>query len=817
MAWRLLSSAAMDNFVHDLRYALRALRHRPGFTLTAILTLAVGIGANAAVFTMVDALLLKPMPFGDRSERVVSLHSTHPTQAEDWLDARLSLPDLEDIRRATRSMEDVAGYAGRSFTLSDGEAERVRGGSVSPNLFTLLGVTPALGRHFTPDEAQPAGFEPAVILSHRLWQRRFGGDPSIVGKPMWLNQRAVTVIGVMPPGFRFPERDDLWVALRQDDAPRDRRQVAGIGLLRPGVTLPQLQAELDGLAASHAERHVATNRSWGLRAFAYRDVAVDRPGRIAVFALMAAVALVLLIGCANLSNLLLAAGVARQREIAVRAAVGASRARIVRQMLLEGLLLALAGGVLGAALGRLGLESVVARWPEGLPYWVDLDLDFRVVGFLFLVVVATAAAFSLVPALRASRPDLVEQLKEGARSAGSADGRRLQNGLVVGQVALCLALLVGANLMIRTFLELQAADPGFDEASLASARLHLAGDAYDPLAAKAAFYRRALERLRAVPGVVSATATSSIPADDGGMPIRIVADGHAVEAGRETGAVMITTMPSLFETLGVGLDAGRTFTDGEAADASSPVAIVNRGLARRFWPDGSALGRRIGLVRPQGTTWLSIVGIAPEVQYEEFGEETAQSRLVVYVPYGHTGSRAMAFLVRGTGPAAALLAPVRQALAEVEPQSPVYEAFTMRDRRALTTWEQRFFGRAVGTFAVVALFLACLGVYGVLSCAVTSRTREIGVRMAVGAAPLDVLRLVAGQALALAGWGAALGLLLAAALGRLLGGILYGVSPHDPWTLLGTALTLAAVVLVSGVLPAQRAARIDPVEALRHD
>jgi predicted permease len=810
----------MEGLIQDVRQAVRALRRRPGFTLTAVLTLAIGIGANAAVFTIVDALLLRPLPFGDRSARVVSLHSTHPTQPEDWPDARLSGPDLDDLRRSTRLLEDVAGYLGRNFTVAEtaGLAERVRGGGVTPNLFPLLGVQPALGRFFVAEEAQPIGLEPAVILSYGLWQSRFGGDPAIVGKPILVNQRARTVVGVMPAGFRFPERDDIWLPLAAlPGSPRDQRMLAGIGVLRPGVRLAQLQAELDGLAAALAARHPSTNREWGLRALMYRDLAFDRAGRVAVFSLMGAVALVLLIGCANLSNLLLAAGVARQREIAVRTAIGASRARIVREMLAEGLVLSAAGGLLGAVLGRLGLDALVASWPEELPYWIHFDVDARVVGFLAVIVVLTAIAFGLLPALRASRPDVIEQLKEGARSAGSRADRRLQGGLVVAQVALCLALLVGANLMIRTFLKLQAADPGFDEKPLASLRLYLPGDAYNPLPAKAAFVRRAVDRLRALPGVAAAAATTSIPADDGGLPIRIVADGRPVEAGRENGAIMIATVPSLFDTLGVRLVAGRPFTDGETEQAGAPVAIVNGRLARHFWPDGSALGRRLGLVDAQATTWLTIVGIAPEMQYEEFGEETAQSALQVYVPYGRMGVRTIAFLVRGTAPAASLLRPMRAALAQVEAQAPVYDVSTMRERRALTTWERRFFGEAVGAFALVALLLACLGVYGVLSYTVSRRTREIGVRIAVGAAPIDVMRLVVGQAAALAGIGAAVGLLLSTAVAYLLQGILYGVVPHDPKTLLGTATLLVAVVIGASALPARRATRIDPVDALRQD
>jgi predicted permease len=478
-------------------------------------------------------------------------------------------------------------------------AERVGGGGVTPNLFPMLGVHPARGRHFLPEEAAVPGLEPTVILSDRLWRTRFGGDPAIVGRSILVNQRARTVVGVMPPGFRFPERDDLWLPYRPDGTPRDRRNITVIGLLRPGVTLAQLQSEMDTVAASAAARHPDTNRDWGLRALMYRDLAFDRAGRVAVFSLMGAVVLVLLIGCANLSNLLLAAGVARQREFAVRAAIGASRVRLVREMLAEGVLLSVAGGLLGALLGSLALDAMVAAWPEELAYWIHFDVDARVIAFLAAVIVATAVLFGLLPALRASRPDLIEQLKEGARSSGSRADRRLQGGLVVGQVALCLALLVGANLMIRTFLRLQSADPGFDERPLASLRLYLPGDAYDPLPAKTAFVRRAVEKLRSVPGVVSAAMTTSIPADDGGWPIRIVADGQPVAPGRESSALMIATVPSLFDTLGVRLVAGRPVRgrrDGAGGGA-------RRDRQRKTGPALLAGRERAGAARgPRGRT-----------------------------------------------------------------------------------------------------------------------------------------------------------------------------------------------------------------------
>jgi predicted permease len=802
--------------LQDLRHAARGLVRSPGFTATVVLTLAIAVAANAAVFTVVDALLLAPLPFGAHSERIVSLHSAHPTQAEDWPDSRLSFADLRDVGASSRLLEDVAGYVPRAVTLSgDEQAERIEGGSVTPNLFRLIGAEPLLGRLFLPEEGAQPGFEPVVILSHGLWQRRFGGDPGIVGRTIVVNQRALTVVGVMREGFHFPERDQIWVAYGRDQGLRDRRFVAAVGLLREDATLGQLQEELDTIAAALAERYPASNRGWGLRALRYRDLLVDTGGRTGVLALLAAVAFVLLIGCANLANLMLARGVARQRELSLRAALGASRRRVVRLMLIESLLLAVAGTALGALLGRSLLSAALAAWPEELPYWIRFEVSGRVVAFLGALAALTAIAVGLVPALRAARADLAGALKEEGRSAGSSRDRRLQTTLVAGQVALCLALLVGANLMVRSFLELQRADAGFDESGLVSFRLFLPGDAYDPVAAKAAFFRQVAQRLRSLPGVEAATATSAIPADDGGAPVRVVGDGRPVAPGEEIGAQMIATQPALFDTLGIRLTDGRTFSEREAEDPRADVAIVNRRLAGRLWPGGDALGRRLGLVDGRGTTWLTVVGVAPEVHYEEFGEQTSQSQLHVYVPYARVGSRLMAVLVRGAQRADGLVQPVRRAMADTAPHAPVFDLRTMPARRLETTSSQRFFGKAMGVFAGVALLMACLGVYGVLSYAVSRRTREIGVRMAVGATRRDVLWLVLRDACRLSALGVGMGLVLALGLAHALRSILFGVNPADPLALLGMAAALTLAVVAASVLPARGASRTDPLEALR--
>ncbi len=818
----------LDGLISDLRVAARGLARRPGFAAAALATLGLGIGATSMVFTFVNALILRPLPLGEHGERIVTLHSTHKTQAEDWEDSNLSYADLQDLRTQTRGLEDVAGYVGRTAnTLTfGGESERLRGGSVTPNLFPLLGLRPVLGRSFQEEDAADFGFEPTVILSYRLFERRFGGDARVVGQPLIMNGRQLTVIGVMPPGIRFPERDDFWVAYRPSSDPerapsRARRFVAAFGLLREGVTLPQLQSEVDVVAAALAEQHPGTNRGWGVRALWFRDMAVDKATRAVAFVLLGAVAAVLLIGCANLANLTLARGVARQRELAVRASLGASRARLAREMLAETAILCAAGGLVGLLLGGWLVELSIASWPEELPYWIRLDLDWR--GVLFVLLVTTVAAISagLLPAWRASRPDLASDLRDGARGTTGAASQRVQSLLVVGQVAACLALLVGAGLMMRSFLHLQAAPSGFVEESLLTMRFYIAGDAYDATERRAELVSQLEDRVAALPGVSAAAVTSSIPVDDGGEPVRLVVERHRVPRGDEPGAIRILASPRLFETLGAPLVEGRAFTPEEHRARDSDVAIVNRALAQRFWPEG-AIGERLALVDGGGVRddatvrWLRVVGVAPDLQYEEFGEETAASRLNVFRPYASSPGRSLALLVRARTQAPRAQADaVRRVFRETDPGLSVWDVRTMDEVRAYTTWEQRFFGHLMGAFAAQALLLSCLGVYGVLAYAVSQRIHEIGVRLALGARPLDVVRLVVRRGLGLGLAGAGLGRVLSLGVGRALQGILYGVAPSEPLALLATAGVLLAVVLAASLLPARRAAAIDPIAALR--
>jgi putative ABC transport system permease protein len=630
-----------------------------------------------------------------------------------------------------------------------------------------------------------------------------------------INDRARVVVGIMPPRFKFPHRAELYMPLRWDEVGRRARSIAAVGVLRHGRAVEQAQEELTAIAQRLEAAYPATNQGFGLRVLTFRDSQVSSDVRRISATLMAAVGFVLLIACANLANLLLVRGASRQREMAVRAAMGASRGRLIWGVLSESAVLAITGTVLATLLSLWMMDFLTTSLPEEMPYWFRNDLDLRMVIFTIAVTVLTTIAIGLLPALRASRPRVVEDLKDGSR--GVSLGRvaqRTQVALAVGQVALCLALLVGANLMIRSFLSMQLADIGFDDKPLLTMRVYLAGDAFDDNRARAAFFDRAVQALRALPDVVGVAATSSIPGDDGGSQVRIVTDGR-MAPGEELGAQSITATPEVLDSLGLRIVQGRTFTQGEAFDPEAAVTVINERLARRLWPDGSALGRRVGVVGGQEVNWMRVVGIAPDLVYEEISEQTEQSRMTLYVPYAISAPRTMAMLVRTTGNPANLAVPAREALRRLHGGLPVYDVRTMEEVRRFTTWESRFFGSMMGAFAATALLLACLGIYGLLAYAARRRAHEIGVRLALGAEPRDVIALFVRQAGRIGALGLVIGLGLAAGVAKALSGVLFAVDAFDPWLFVSTSGVLLAVVLLSAYIPARRAARIDPMSALR--
>jgi len=803
----------------DLRHAWRVLTQKPGFFVAALVTLAVGIGANITIFSLVNGISLRPMPFGDRTDRLITVHPTGRfiTDEPSWGEAEISYPDLLDFRTAS-TVEGMAGYVFRNFVLSAdvASAERVQGGSVTPDLFPLLGVEPMLGRQFRPEEAAAPGLESVVMLTHGLWQRRYGADPSIIGRPVMVNDLPRTVIGVLPEGFAFPLIDELYMPLRWDESSRSARNVNAVALLKPGVNLEQSRSEIEGIARRLAETYPETNRGVGVQVVPIRQsyVGADQ-GRMNVV-LMAAVGFVLLIMCANLANLMLVRSASRQRELAVRAAMGAGRGRLIWVSLTESLLLAVPGSLIGLILSQWAIDAMVASFPEDLPYWFNFGLDWRVALFAFVTAAFTTIAVGLLPSIRGARPDLVRDLKEGGRGVSlGRGGQRLQAALAVSQVALCFGLLVGADLMVRSFLAMQTADLGFDHKPLLTARAYLAGDAYDDVAARAAFFRNAADQLARLPGAVAAAATTAIPGDDGGATRRLVIDGRTAETD-EIGIHAIGMTPSLFATLNVPIVDGRTFTEQEAEDPAAAVAILNQSLANRLWPGERAIDRRVGFRGTQTITWLRVVGVVPDIHYEEISEGTEASRLNVYVPYSRDGSRSMALLVRASSSPGALVSPARDLLQSLSSTFPVYRLMPMSDLRRFTTWEQEFFGSLMGAFAIAALLLACLGIYALISYSVGRRSREIGVRLALGARPADVVGMLLRESARVGGVGLAVGLTLAVMIARGLAGTLYGVNV-DAWLFVSTAVPLSAAIVAATWWPARRAARVEPTRALRDE
>lgn len=809
----------MSGALHDLIHAWRGLKRQPGFLIAAWLTLSLGIGANTTIFSLVNGIHFRPMPFGDRSDRLVTLHPTTPqfTESPDWGDSEISYRDLLDFRTAA-GVEGIGAYLERNFVLSGdaSTAERVVGGSVTPDLFPLLGIEPILGRHFLPEEAAAPGLETSVMLTHRLWQQRYGGDPGIVGKAIIVNDRARTVVGVLPPGFRFPERDALYAPLRFDASPRSARVVNAVALMRRGVGIDETRAQMSAIAKRLEETYPETNRTFGVLVVPIRETYVGADVGTMAIVLMTAVGFVLLIVCANLANLMLVRGAARQRELAVRAAMGASKPRLVWTSLCESVWLAGPGAAIGLLGSQWVLDALLRTIPEELPYWIRFDLDLRVAAFTIGSAVFTAVAVGLLPSLRSAKPDLVVHLKEAGRGLSlGPGGQRLQATLASVQVALCFGLLVGANLMVRSFLAMQTADLGFDHRPLLSARTFLAGDAYNEPASRSRFFEQVTATLAALPGAVAAAATTGIPGDDGGSQRRLVIDGRTA-ASDEIRIESLGITRDLFTVLGLPILQGRTFTPNEVEQDDADVALINQTLARRLWPNESPLDHRIGFRDGSTITWLRVVGVVPDVYYEEVGEATDQSRLNVYVPYGRDGTRSMALLVRTTGDPRTLITPAREALHKLNPGFPVYRLMAMSDLRQFTTWEQEFFGDLMSVFAALALGLACLGIYGLIAYSVNQRSREIGVRLALGARPFDVVSMLLRQSAKVGMTGLVLGLLLGMLIARGLTRALYGVE-SDAWLFASMALPLALAILFATWLPARRAARVDPTVSLRSE
>ena len=812
----------MGTLFQDLKYGARALRKSPGFTAVAVLALALGVGANSAIFSVVDAVLLRPLPY-ENPERLFTLFARDEIQGGDSSDH--SYPNFKDLRDQCQVCDQVAVHFGGSvfFTMNGEEPEQLRGIFASADLFPMLGARPLHGRAYTREEDQP-GAKRTVVISHGLWQRRFGGDPSIVGKEMPLGRGPATVVGVMPKEFRFPAdrpNIDFWAAAAPVLSPNDVNGRASVsmkivGKAKAGATIEQVSAEVETIARRLQAQYPATNTGVGFFVRPTHDTMVGDL-KTALLVLLGAVGCVLLIACANVANLLLARAASRSKEISIRTALGASRARIVRQLLTESLLLSLTGGALGLLFAMWGVDALVAASPADIPRINEVGLNARVVLFTAGVAVLTGVVFGLAPALQASKADITDALKEGGKGASDGSRRnRLRSALVVAEIAISLVLLVGAGLLAQSFLRLLDVTPGLDPRGVLTMDVVTRSSRVPTDEARVQFYENFLERARAVQGVEAVALIDVLPLGGSFEAYDFNVEGRApYPPGQQPTADRRIVSPGYHEAARISLVKGRLLTDQDRAGAQR-VMLVNETFARRIFPGEEPLGRRITFGDGEDAVTREIVGVVGDVRHAGLEQDAG---LEYYLPFRQNSFNRMTVVARARGGVdpVQLAAPLRAIVREADREAPVFNVRTMEQLLSRSVARRRFNMMLLGGFALVALLLAALGIYGVMAYSVAQRTHEIGVRVALGARPADVLRMIVGQGMVLAALGVAAGLVVALALMRVMRSLLYGVSATDPVTFGGVALVLAAVALVSCYLPARRATKVDPMVALRYE
>ena len=800
----------------DLRYALRTLLRAPGFTLAVVLTLALGIGANAAIFSVVYGVLLRPLPY-EAPEGLVMIYGRYP----EFGRTSTSLPDYRDWRDGTRSFTQMAARYGGSFVLTgEGEPERVIADRVTANFFPTLGVRPLLGRDFLPEEERVGGDDRVVLLSYGYWQRRFGGEREVLGRQIALNGHPFTVVGVMPQTFRFGSRAvDLWAPARADTTlPRRAEFLDIVARLKPGVSVSQADADLATVVHRLGEQYPQTNGNLRSEVIGLQPDLVGGV-RPALLAFMGAVALVLLIACANVANLLLARAATRDREVAVRVALGAGRGRLVRQLLTESVVLSLLGGLLGVAVATWGVAALGNTSVQFLPRQAEISMNAPVVAFSLLLAVATGLLFGLAPALRLSRGTLHETLREGARGATGGGLARLRNALVLGEVALALVLCLGAGLLIRSFGKLTRVDLGFQPAGVLTFDVTFPSAKFSDEAQLPPLYSAILERAAALPGVRAAAISDALPMS-GASYLSFTIDGRPPRQARAGAAPEdlqpFAVSPDYFDALRIPLRRGRVFTAGDGPSAT-PVALVNEEMVRRFFDDGTdPIGRRLTFGDPANptSTWWTIVGVVGNVAQEGV---TAKPYAQLYRPIAQYASRAVFVSLRTDRDPGFLATPARQVVRAVDGDLLVNGIQPLEARVAKSIARPRLSVLLLGGFSALALALAAIGIYGVMAYTVAQRTREIGVRMALGADAGSVRRLIVRQGMRPALAGVGVGLVAAVAASRLLASMLYGVSAMDPITFALVPLFLIAVALLATFVPARRATRVPPTVALQSE
>lgn len=812
------------NTLQDIRYAFRMLLKRPGFTVIVVLTLALGIGANTTIFSALDAVLLNPLPYKDPDRLVVIWETNKHLGPEMWDRNEVAMGNFLDWRSRNQNFDQLAALFDTAMNLTGvGEPQRIQSCVVTTNFFQAIGVQPMLGRSFLPEEEKP-GAPFTVILSHDLWQRQFGSDPNIINKSLTLNAHQVAVVGVMPPGFelQFPtsKHVDMWVPFIIDVADpdyHDRSQnfLYTVARLKPNVSQEQAQAEMSLIASQLQQQYPETNAERGVRVVPLHKQVVGNVESY-LYMLFAAVGFLLLIACTNVAGLLLARVTARHREVAIRIAVGASRWRLIRQLLTESVILSALSGLFGLLLAYGGVKILIALTPSEVPRLHEIGLHVPVFLWTLTISIVTGVLFGLAPAVQASKPDLNTALKESSgRNPGSFKGSGLRNLLVVSEVAVALLLLVGAGLMTKSFVRLQQVDPGFDATNVVSMNIALPTSKYRQQQVNV-FYDQLIERLRNLPGVKSVAGIDVLPLSNGNVSSRFLVEGAPFVplADRPYAGVRVVT-PDYFQTMGIPHLRGRSFTEQDQGNTPG-VVIVNEALANRYWPNEDAIGKRLGSFEevPGKQKWLEIVGVVGNVRHKAIEMEVMEE---VYFPYKQSPGNFMNLVVRTTSDPASMVPAIRSQVLSVDKDQPVSDIMTMDQRVAKSVAAKRFVMFLLGAFSILALGLASVGIYGVMAYLVTQRTQEIGVRMALGAQKRDVLKLVVRKGMALAIIGAAIGLVASLALTRLMRSLLFEVTPTDWLTFVTASTVLLIAALLASYIPAHRATKVDPLTALRYE
>jgi putative ABC transport system permease protein len=806
----------MDTFFKDLRLAARMLIKRPGFAAVAIITLALGIGPTTAIFSLINGILLKPLPYGE-PDRIVNMWRSAPERG--WREYPFSVPNFIDYRDRNESFEHIAAFTRGSFALAgDGEPEMVEGCTASAGLFSVLGVEPALGRAFLKGDDAP-GAAPIVVLGHALWQRRFAGDPAIEGKSITINGRSYTVAGVMPPGREFPANSQIWIPITLNpESPRGSHFLNVIARLKPGGPIEQAGSEMNAIAVQLEQEHPQFNAGARVDLVPLAEQSTGNV-RAPLVVLFVAILFVLLIACANVANLLLARASGRTREFAIRSALGAGRARLVRQLITESMLLAVLGGALGWLLAAWTRDLLLALSPLRVNRVYEDGFDLRVLVFASTVVLLTGIVFGLVPAMRAARKDFQTSLNEATvRATGGKSGGRLRGGLVIAEVALALVLLVGAGLLVRSFIKLNSVEPGFNSGGVLTLNVSLPQSRYGEQPRRAQFINQALDALRRVPGATGVASAAYAPLEEMRTSRRFWPEGHPEpESGKEPNAVDIPVSPDYFRLLEIPILQGRAFSESDNGQAPG-VVIVNRSFARRFFGSEDATGRRIRFYssRPQDPPppWIEIVGVVGDVRQARLN---AEAEPIIYSPQLQRLWSFMTFMVRTDADPPALARAAREAIYSVDKDQAIASLAPLDEVVARSMAERKGMMFLLAAFATLALMLSLVGLFGVVSYTAAMRTREIGIRMALGATPGSVFKLVLRQGLGLTAAGVIIGAGASLLLTGYLSAFLYDIGPGDLITFLFVPLVLMLVALAASAVPARRATRIDPMVALRHE